>query len=86
MSNSRHGQCPSVPCARVDCHGQCCVHCRFAAPAGARLLTGTPATATVLPGTSKKPGWTIQDKEVFASNFCNGGIPVKPGEGFQLAR
>ena len=34
----------------------------------------------------KKPGWTIQDKEVFASNFCNGGIPVMPGEGFQLAR
>ena len=32
-----------------------------------------------------KPGWTFQDKEVFASNFCNGGIPVKGGPGFNLA-
>jgi hypothetical protein len=23
---------------------------------------------------------------VFASNFCNGGVPVQPGAGFQLAR
>ena len=35
---------------------------------------------------ANKPDWTIQDKEVFASNFCNGGVPVKPGAGFQLAR
>jgi len=33
-----------------------------------------------------KPDWTIQDQEVFASNFCNGGIPMKPGAGFKLAR
>ena len=32
-----------------------------------------------------KPDWSVQDKEVFASNFCNGGIPVRPGPGFQLA-
>ena len=32
-----------------------------------------------------KPDWTVQDKEVFASNFCNGGIPVKGGPGFKLA-
>ena len=35
---------------------------------------------------ANKPDWTIQDKEVFASNFCNGGVPVRPGAGFQLAR
>ena len=28
-----------------------------------------------------KPDWTIQDRKVFASNFCNGGTPVKPGPG-----
>lgn len=33
-----------------------------------------------------KPTWTIQDQEVFALNFCYGGTPVKPGEGYQLAR
>ena len=33
-----------------------------------------------------KPTWTIQDQEVFASNFCYCGTPVKPGEGYQLAR
>ena len=32
-----------------------------------------------------KPDWTLQDKELFASNFCNGGTPVKPGPGFQPA-
>ena len=32
-----------------------------------------------------KPDWTVQDKEVFASNFCNGGVPVKGGPGFKLA-
>ena len=32
-----------------------------------------------------KPDWSIEDKEVFASNFCNGGTPVKPGPGFQPA-
>ena len=35
---------------------------------------------------TNKPDWTVQDKEVFASNFCNGGVPVRPGAGFQLAR
>ena len=34
---------------------------------------------------ANKPDWTVQDQEVFASNFCNGGIPVKPGPGFQKA-
>ena len=34
---------------------------------------------------SAKPDWTVQDKEVFASTFCNGGIPVKGGPGFNLA-
>ena len=34
---------------------------------------------------ANKPDWTMQDQEVFASNFCNGGIPVKPGPGFQKA-
>ncbi len=29
-----------------------------------------------------KPDWTVQDQEVFASNFCNGGIPVKPGPSY----
>ena len=28
---------------------------------------------------TNKPDWTVQDKEVFASNFCNGGVPVTPG-------
>ena len=28
---------------------------------------------------------TVQDKEVFASNFRNGGVPVKGGPGFSLA-
>jgi len=32
---------------------------------------------------ANKPDWTIQDKEVFASNFCNGGTPVAPGPGFK---
>ena len=32
---------------------------------------------------ANKPDWTVQDQEVFAANFCNGGIPVKPGPGFQ---
>ena len=34
---------------------------------------------------ANKPDWTVQDKEVFASNFCNGGNPVTPGPGFQPA-
>ena len=34
---------------------------------------------------ANKPDWTVQDKEVFASNFCNGGTPVKPGAGFKPA-
>lgn len=34
---------------------------------------------------ANKPDWTVQDQEVFASNFCNGGMPVKPGPGFQKA-
>ena len=34
---------------------------------------------------ANKPGWSVQDKEVFASNFCNGGVPVKPGPGFKRA-
>ena len=32
---------------------------------------------------ANKPDWTVQDKEVFASNFCNGGTPVMPGPGFK---
>lgn len=34
---------------------------------------------------ANKPDWTVQDKEVFASNFCNGGIPVMPGPGFKAS-
>ena len=34
---------------------------------------------------ANKPDWTIQDKEVFAANFCNGGTPVTPGQGFKPA-
>ena len=34
---------------------------------------------------ANKPDWTVQDKEVFASNFCNGGTPVMPGPGFKPA-
>ena len=34
---------------------------------------------------ANKPDWTVQDQEVFAANFCNGGIPVTPGPGFQNA-
>ena len=34
---------------------------------------------------ANKPDWTFQDKEVFASNFCNGGTPVTPGPGFKPA-
>ena len=34
---------------------------------------------------ANKPDWTFQDKEVFASNFCNGGTPVTPGPGFKSA-
>jgi len=34
---------------------------------------------------ANKPDWTVQDQEVFASNFCNGGMPVKPGPGVQKA-
>jgi hypothetical protein len=25
-----------------------------------------------------KPSFTVQDQEAFATNFCNGGTPIKP--------
>lgn len=35
---------------------------------------------------ANKPGWTVQDKEIFASIFCNGGAPVRSGWGVKRAR
>ena len=35
---------------------------------------------------ANKPGWTVQDKEIFASIFCNGGAPVSSSWGVKRAR